>query len=326
MNSALQSFDQQFRAKGAGILAGVDEAGRGPLAGPVTAAAVIMPESADHPLINDSKKLSEKKRNEAFQWISETAVSMGVYSAGMRLIHEKNILGAALFAMEQAVARMNQIPDLILVDGPMIPANLRATGQAIVDGDAKSFSIAAASIIAKVTRDRIMVRWAEIFPGYGFEKHKGYGTQAHIDAINQLLPTPIHRLDFAPVRDFQFPRRPDRALLGRWGENQAIYALILKGYKFLERNVFVGKFGELDIVMQYQELFIIVEVKTRGAGDPYDPMEWMTKQKINHLLDATEEYFRRKGMDEYEVRLDAVMVHADNWKSPVVDHYEDIIH
>ncbi len=191
--AAMLEFDRSRLASGR--LAGVDEAGRGPLAGPVTAAAVVLPEDAVIDGLNDSKKLSEKRREELFDVIRDKALAYAVYSVDEKRIDEINILQATFEAMRGAVGALDVIPDLVLVDGNRLPG-LELPCETVVKGDSKSMSIAAASILAKVTRDRYMRRMAEIYPGYGFEKHKGYGTKAHYEAIERLGICDIHRRTF----------------------------------------------------------------------------------------------------------------------------------
>lgn len=176
-------------------IAGVDEAGRGPLAGPVYAAAVILKPGARIDGINDSKKLSEKKREELFDVIIENSVAYAVYSVDEKTIDEVNILNATHMAMNGAVNSLSVRPDFVLIDGNSIK-NMTLPHETIVKGDAKSISIAAASILAKVSRDRYIIQMAEKYPEYGFEKHKGYGTKAHIEAILKYGPCEIHRKTF----------------------------------------------------------------------------------------------------------------------------------
>jgi len=178
-----------------GVLCGIDEAGRGPLAGPVVAAAVILPKDCPILYVNDSKQLSEKKREELFDEIMEKAVSVGVGMASEKVIDEINILQATYEAMRQAVSKLVPTPDCLLNDAVKIPG-LTMRQVPIIKGDAKSASIAAASVIAKVTRDRIMREYDKIYPEYGFAGHKGYGSAAHIEALRQYGPCPIHRQSF----------------------------------------------------------------------------------------------------------------------------------
>ncbi len=178
-----------------GYVCGIDEAGRGPLAGPVVAAAVILPKDEKILFVNDSKKLSEKKREALFEEIKTKAVSYGIGIVDHNIIDEMNILQATYEAMRIAVSKLNPEPDVCLNDAVTIP-DLNRLQVPIIKGDAKSVSIAAASILAKVTRDRLMKGLAEDYPEYGFEKHKGYGTKAHMDAIRQHGPSPVHRKTF----------------------------------------------------------------------------------------------------------------------------------
>ena len=188
-------FEARAREEGFSVLCGVDEAGRGPLAGPVFATAVILPFGLEIPGLNDSKKLSPQKRDELFTVICEKAVSFGIASADEAEIDEINILQASMLAMRRAVETLAITPDLALVDGnraPKLPCAVRT----IVKGDAKSASIAAASILAKVSRDRVMLRFAEQYPEYEFERHKGYPTALHYEKLLQYGPCPIHRQSF----------------------------------------------------------------------------------------------------------------------------------
>lgn len=176
-------------------ICGIDEAGRGPLAGPVVAGAVILPKDCEILFLNDSKKLSEKRRDALFEEIKEKAVAWKVGIVGPNVIDEINILQATYQAMRQAIAGLSVLPDLLLNDAVTIP-DVEINQIPIVKGDAKSVSIAAASIMAKVTRDRMMAEYDVLFPEYGFAKHKGYGTAAHIAALKELGPCPIHRRSF----------------------------------------------------------------------------------------------------------------------------------
>ncbi len=178
-----------------GAVCGIDEVGRGPLAGPVVAGAVILPADCDILYINDSKKLSEKKREELYDIIAEKAVAWAVGYASCERIDEINILQATYEAMREAISKLSVKPDILLNDAVTIP-EVDIKQVPIIKGDAKSISIGAASIMAKVTRDRLMVGYDEVFPGYGFASNKGYGSAAHIQAIKELGPCPIHRRSF----------------------------------------------------------------------------------------------------------------------------------
>ena len=176
-------------------ICGIDEAGRGPLAGPVVAGAVILPKGLKIPYLNDSKQLSEKKREELYDVIMEQALSVGVGIVSPERIDEINILQATYEAMREAVGKLSYRPDVLLNDAVIIP-ELTIPQEKIIKGDAKSLSIAAASVIAKVTRDRMMKAYHELFPEYGFDKHKGYGSKEHIEMIQKIGPCAIHRRSF----------------------------------------------------------------------------------------------------------------------------------
>lgn len=176
-------------------ICGVDEAGRGPLAGPVCAAAVMLPHGLCISGLNDSKKLSEKKRESLYDAIIQSAVTYGIAFATVNEIEEYNILGATFLAMRRAVSKLSHCPELVLVDGNRDPG-LGILTECVIKGDGKCADIAAASILAKVTRDRYMLEMAEQYPQYGFEKHKGYGTKSHYAAIREFGPCEIHRPSF----------------------------------------------------------------------------------------------------------------------------------
>lgn len=191
--NTMKLFDQSYGDYT--YICGIDEVGRGPLAGPVITGAVILPKDCDILYINDSKKLSDKKREELYDKILKNAVSYAIGSIPPNKIDDINILQATLEAMKQAVNNLKVKPEILLIDAVTIP-DISIRQVPIIKGDAKSYSIAAASILAKVTRDRLMVAYDKIFPGYGFADNKGYGSQQHIDALKRLGPTPIHRMSF----------------------------------------------------------------------------------------------------------------------------------
>ena len=193
-------FERAAYDRGARVICGIDEAGRGPLAGPVCAAAVILPRELNLaealPGLNDSKKLSDARRRELFEKIKAVAVSYGIAFASAEEIDEINILQATFLAMARAAAQLPEKPDLALVDGNREPDLGGIPVENLVGGDGRSASIAAASILAKVTRDDLMIRLAEEYPQYGFEIHKGYGTKRHYAALEEFGPSPVHRRSF----------------------------------------------------------------------------------------------------------------------------------
>ena len=190
----MKEYERKYAS--CGFICGIDEAGRGPLAGPVVAAACILPTACEILYLNDSKKLTEKRREELFVEIQEKAVSFGVGIVSPAVIDEINILQATYEAMRQAVEKLSVRPDVFLNDAVVIPGIDESRQVKIIKGDAKSVSIAAASILAKVTRDHMMDEYDALFPEYGFKKHKGYGTAAHRAAILEYGPSPIHRRSF----------------------------------------------------------------------------------------------------------------------------------
>lgn len=186
-----KAYDKGFK-----YVCGVDEAGRGPLAGPVCAAAVILPEDCEIEGLNDSKKLSEKKREALYDIIISKALAYSVCYGTVEEIEQYNILNATFLAMNRAIESLKISADYALVDGNRVPKEIKIPCETVVKGDAKSASIAAASILAKVTRDRLLLEYDSKYPEYGFKNHKGYGTAAHYAAIKEYGPTPVHRLSF----------------------------------------------------------------------------------------------------------------------------------
>lgn len=188
-------FEEKYYAQGIDLICGVDEAGRGPLAGPVCAAAVILPAHVDIPGLDDSKKLTDKRRRELMPIIKEKAVACGIAFADHDEIDQINILQATFLAMERAIAKLETQPQVALIDGNR-QKDFGIPVETVVHGDSLSASIAAASILAKVTRDDYMQQMAETYPQYGFDVHKGYGTKAHYAALTECGPCPIHRMTF----------------------------------------------------------------------------------------------------------------------------------
>ena len=206
--------ERELRREGFARIAGVDEAGCGPIAGPVVAAAVVFSKSCRLAGLADSKLVSPKQRERLFDLIRENAACVGVGIVDSRMVDRLNVLKAAHSAMYAAIEKLDPIPDLLLVDGKGLPGAV-IPQRAIVQGDRKCASIAAASIIAKVTRDRIMCELDERYPGYGFGRHKGYGTREHIARLAKLGPSPVHRRSFAPVRNAYQVRLPVGEEIGR---------------------------------------------------------------------------------------------------------------
>ena len=191
----LWAIEDACKEEGYRLICGVDEAGRGPLAGPVCAAAVILPEHLEIPGLNDSKKLSDKRRRELFPIIQDSALAYGIGFASPEEIDEINILQATFLAMRRAISQLHITPDLALIDGNR-ETDFGVPCRTVIKGDSLSANIAAASVLAKVSRDDLMLKAAEEYPGYGFEIHKGYGTKAHYAALREYGPSPVHRPTF----------------------------------------------------------------------------------------------------------------------------------
>ena len=191
----LWTLENEIYAEGFSLICGVDEAGRGPLAGPVCAAAVILPRGLEIDGLNDSKKLTEKKREALYDPIREQAIAYGIAFATVEEIEELNILNATFLAMNRAIEQLNPVPELALIDGNR-STGIRFPSRCVVKGDARCADIAAASVLAKVTRDRYMLEMAGKYPEYHFEQHKGYGTKLHYDALREYGPSSIHRMSF----------------------------------------------------------------------------------------------------------------------------------
>lgn len=200
----LQAYERELRAQGIHLIAGIDEVGRGPLAGPVVAAAVILPETVNLLGIDDSKKLNEDKREFFFEKIINQAISIGIGMVSSKEIDEINIYQATIHAMQKAINNLDCLPEHLLIDAMKLPIDISQTN--IIKGDAKSISIAAASIIAKVTRDRLMKQLDKKHPQYGFATNMGYGTSEHLKALQKFGPIEDHRFSFQPIKDYRFEK------------------------------------------------------------------------------------------------------------------------
>lgn len=282
----LLSFDREV-CQGYGVLAGMDEAGRGPLAGPVCAACVMLPLEDPIPGINDSKKLSEKRREQLYEIIMDKALAVGVALVQADDIDRINILQATRRAMEQAYVAMGRRPDLLLTDA-MEHLQVDAPIRAMIKGDATSYHIAAASIVAKVTRDRLMAQYEEQWPQYGFAQHKGYGTADHIAALREHGPCPEHRRSFIATA-----LSPDRKQKGTFGEDMAEKYLASSGMDVLERNWRDGP-HEIDIVARDGAVTVFVEVKYR-ADSAATPAEAVDARKRRSLTRAALAWLTGRG-------------------------------
>jgi uncharacterized protein (TIGR00252 family) len=298
---SLLSFDRDAAAAAGCLPAGMDEAGRGPLAGPVVAACVVMP--LDDPIdgVNDSKKLSEQKREKLYGLIMDRALAVGVGVVEREEIDRVNILQATKKAMRSAYAGMGAEPGLLLVDavdGLDLPVETRS----IIRGDGTSYNVAAASIVAKATRDRRMAEMDAAYPGYGFAKHKGYGTAEHIEAIRAMGLCPEHRLTFTGGI-----LGVSRQQKGRAGEDMAEKYLMAEGLRVLERN-WRSPRGELDIVAEDGGTLAFVEVKYRESVRFGLPREAVGRAKQRNLTNLALMYMHEKGRKGMNCRFDVVEI------------------
>lgn len=295
------------------LVAGIDEVGRGPLAGPVVAAAVILPKECKIEGVNDSKKLSAKKREELYDIILEKALSYGIGIVSNERIDEINILQATYEAMREALSQLSPKADYILADAVTIPM-VSTPQRGIIKGDAKSMSIGAASIVAKVYRDRLMEAFDEVYPGYGFGANKGYGSAEHIEGIKKLGITPIHRKTF--VKNF-LPQDGDTTTdKGNRGEALAAKQMEKMGYEILERNFHALK-GEIDIIAKKDNYIVFTEVKYRKNEAMGSPAEAVNHWKQQHIIRAAKAYMAQNCLEEmgYDFRFDVAEVLSNEGKT-----------
>ena len=294
------------------IICGVDEAGRGPLAGPVVAAAVILPEEHQISGLNDSKKLTEKNRVKLYKEISDLAqISIGIVSH--RIIDKNNILNATYLAMEKAILGLKTKPDLSLIDGYGLPNN-NIKNEGIVRGDSKVESISAASIIAKVTRDILMQKIDPIFPEFKFAKHKGYGTKYHIEILKKLKATPIHRKSFAPVKN-NLPTKKvfkNKKKLTQLSIQLASLDYIRRGYEIKNIEWNSDEFGRINIIVKKNNHFKIVDIRVKNGFPSSD--------ELREVLSSSKKTILEQNLDEN------ILIDVANFslKKPSIDIYSDI--
>ena len=294
------------------IICGVDEAGRGPLAGPVVAAAVILPEEHQISGLNDSKKLTEKNRVKLYKEISDLAqISIGIVSH--RIIDKNNILNATYLAMEKAILGLKTKPDLSLIDGYGLPNN-NIKNEGIIRGDSKVESISAASIIAKVTRDILMQKINPIFPEFKFAKHKGYGTKYHIEILKKLKATPIHRKSFAPVKN-NLPTKKvfkNKKKLTQLSIQLASLDYIRRGYEIKNIEWNSDEFGRINIIVKKNNHFKIVDIRVKNGFPSSD--------ELREILSSSKKTILEQNLDE-NILIDVVNF---SLKKPSIDIYSDI--
>lgn len=299
-------YEKGAMEKGYTAVCGVDEAGRGPLAGPVYAAAVILPPGLEIPGVNDSKKLTEKKREALFPEIKEKALAYSIASASEKEIDEINILNATYLAMSRAVEGLSVKADYALIDGNRMP-RLPIPGETIVKGDGLSMSIACASILAKVSRDHVMMELDQKYPQYQFAKHKGYGTKLHTDLIRQYGPCEIHRRSFLKkILRTDAPQPTQAQSIGKRGEQAAAAYLEKKGFHVLEQN-YHSPYGEVDIIAEDGQYIIFVEVKTRKPGTMVEGVEAVDDAKQKKLVKTAQLYLQEYPSD-FQPRFDVIQV------------------
>lgn len=319
----MRRYEEQYSELA--YIGGVDEAGRGPLAGPVVAACVVLPHDAEILYLNDSKKLSEKRREALYEEIKQKALGWGLGIVDAARIDELNILQATYEAMRQAVNSCSTMlgtqPDLLLNDAVQIPG-LSIAQLPLVHGDALSLSIAAASILAKVTRDRMMCHYEQLYPGYGFAGHKGYGTKAHNEAILALGPCPIHRSSFLRKLYAAHPEKETGKLSpqrrdGYAEESRACAFLESLGYVLLERN-YRFRHLELDLIMRDKESICFVEVKSRAGAKFGSGAEAVDAAKQQRLRTAAAHYLSTQQLNPQETpcRFDVLSLDGDK-----INHY-----
>jgi len=307
------TYERGLWEAGYDLVAGIDEVGRGPLAGPVVAAAVILPKECKIEGVNDSKKLSAKKREELYDIILEKAVSYGIGVVSNERIDEINILQATYEAMREALSQLKPKADYILADAVTIPM-VSTPQRGIIKGDAKSMSIGAASIVAKVYRDRMMEAYEEVYPGYGFASNKGYGAAEHIEGIKKQGITPIHRKTF--VKNF-LPQDGDTTTdKGHRGEALAAKQMEKMGYEILERNFHALK-AEIDIIAKKDNVIVFTEVKYRKNEEMGTPAEAVNHWKQQNIIRAAKAYIAQKCLMEmgYDFRFDVAEVLTSEGKT-----------
>lgn len=313
-------FEREAWAKGYRLVAGVDEAGRGPLAGPVVAAAVILDPSAFIPGLDDSKRLTPPRREMLAAEIREKAVAWSVAVVDVEVIDRINVANAAFLAMRQAIDQLAVPPDFLLVDGFAIPG-LGCPQRGITGGDGLSNSIAAASILAKVRRDALMVEYGKAYPGYGFEIHKGYPTKEHKEALMRLGLSPIHRRSFCDMARFHQGDSANRRF-GQKAEELACSYLRGKGYVILYKN-FRCRVGEIDIIAQEGGTLVFLEVKARRRDAFGAPEEAVNCAKRRRITLAARYFLSQTGLEDHPCRFDVVSMVFDGQRDPDIVLIQD---
>ena len=302
-------------AQGYHLIAGIDEVGRGPLAGPLVAAAVVLPLNFNLPWLSgvrDSKQITHRQREAVFSHIKESGLDWSTGTVAPQEVDSIGITAATKKAMLQAVQGLPRRPSYLLIDAVHLPES-GVPYKPIIKGDQRCLSIAAASIVAKVTRDRMMVEEDLRYPGYGFAAHKGYHTSAHLEHLRRLGLSPIHRRSFAPVRAVADGRPQETAhskRLGDAGETAARGYLERKGYTILDAN-FRCPYGEVDLVARKDDCLVFLEVRTRSGNGFGSPEESITPEKGRRLIATAETYIQSRTDLPADWRIDLVGVDVD---------------
>ncbi len=300
------SYENEFRAKGYVHICGIDEAGRGPLCGPVCAAAVILPDFCEIEGLNDSKKLSEKRREALYDVVCEKAVAYGIGTASEKEIDKINILQATFLAMRRAVEALGVQPDLALIDGNRKPG-LSCDEVTIIKGDSKCMSVAAASILAKVTRDRYMREMDQKYPQYCFAQHKGYGTKLHYEKIAEFGLCDLHRRSFLKKILGEEKQPTPAAEAGKRGEDIAAAFYEKHGFTVAGRNVH-EVCGEIDLIAENEDTLVFCEVKARAPGSFGQPCEAVDTRKQQKIV-KTAMLYLQKHETQKRPRFDVVEVY-----------------
>jgi ribonuclease HII len=287
------------------LIAGIDEVGRGPLAGPVVACAAVMKTNSPVLYLNDSKKLTAKRREELYQLIYDNAVSIGIGIIDNARIDKINILNATKEAMMQAVKKLSITPDALLIDALLLPCPIKQAGPS--KADENYYSVAAASIIAKVTRDHMMKQYALKYPMYEFDANKGYGTSSHIAAIHKYGPCTIHRQSFIK----KIFTVNDKKAIGNSGEVLACEYILNKGYCILEKN-YRSPYGEIDVIYKDHEYLVFCEVKTRKNTDYGTGSMAVSYSKISKITQTALCYITQNDIQDTDIRFDIIEIYENN--------------
>ena len=311
-------FERQFHLQGYSRVAGLDEVGRGCLAGPVAAGAVILPcrPSDDlSSLVRDSKQLSPKQRDAAYEVITDAALAHSVGWTTPAEIDRTGIVPSVRLAMRRALSKLRPPADSLLIDALALPA-INLPQRSIIRGDSKSLSIAAASIVAKVERDRLMSKLSEEYPDYGFESHKGYGTKRHMAAIQRLGPCILHRMSFSPLNRLPEPRpQVTRTEIGTWAESFVAMVVEDMGMSVVGRN-FSTRFGEIDLVATSGDTLVFIEVRARRSKAFTTPAETVLGRKSQRLVAACHRFLQTTHIRWNNWRIDVASVELDRWGRP----------